>query len=356
MLLTHFELLFLTLSRLPMNQVTMKHVVAPDFIRNSEDTFIKGIVLIIKKYDKPLQLFRQSNNKTKKFSTEGQYDRMIVVGELDSKDCFVVVCDTAQVSSQLMSDKSLTVGSAVAVLEPVFWGTCLGNDLHNPVFEVTRPFVVINDSAVISRQIPLVLNNTTALQHFCYINRKLLFLQCNVASPTCSGSLCDRRRLKTYTCACIQKNAISAWTLTCRILSKDVDPNSEDPLSGEQLQSFQLAKLFCSPSTLASPSTSVNLTNLREAVKKCQNFVNENGGWFVNGFYKCGTTDESVAQSLNKVRLCRIRPATAIPLGMKYLEKTSVHDGDDSSSASSGCNPPPLKKAPFVKQDFASFW
>ena len=65
-------------------QVITSQVTAPNFLRRSENTFVRGIVLVIKKYDKPLQLFRPQNIKNKRGALDTSYDRLVILGEINS--------------------------------------------------------------------------------------------------------------------------------------------------------------------------------------------------------------------------------------------------------------------------------
>ena len=109
-------------------------------------------------------------------------------------------------------------------------------------------------------------------------------------------------------CPCLQKSAVSAWVLSTRIVTQDIDNEDEDPLSGEPLQSLALTKLFCHESIIRSPHASIDRERLRCAVRNVNHHVNANGGWQLTGFYKSGSTEENVAQYVQCVRICRIGP------------------------------------------------
>ena len=126
-------------------QVTVAEVTGEGFLRNSQNTVLKGIVLVLKKSDRPLQLFRPQTTKLKRPLPEGTYDRMVIIGQWNSKDCFVVISASAQKSAKLFSDRHLTVGSVVEVTEPIYSNTCLGNDRNNPIIESHQAIVVINN-------------------------------------------------------------------------------------------------------------------------------------------------------------------------------------------------------------------
>ena len=101
-------------------QVNTSQVTSPIFLRRSENTFVRGIVLVTKKYDKPLQLFRPQNIKNKRGALDTTYDRLVILGEIISKECFTVIAESAQKIPFSFGDTLLTVASIVDVKEPVF--------------------------------------------------------------------------------------------------------------------------------------------------------------------------------------------------------------------------------------------
>ena len=300
-------------------QVNTSQVTAPNFLRRSENTFVRGIVPVIKKYDKPLQLFRPQNIKNKRGALDNSYDRLVILGEINSKECFAVIAESAQKSYFLFGDTLLTVGSIVDVQEPVFSNFCLGNDRSNPIFHVFLPLeVVVNNIPLLP--IPIDLHpSTTAMFHFCLPNRPLTFLQACAVAPTCSGFMCDRREKRIDSvCPCIQKSPVSAWVMCARIVSRDIENEDEDSLTGEMIQSLNLTKLFCSEAIIRSSYASIDSQQLRNDVNQVSQFVNENGGWQVCGFYKSGSTDENLAQNVQRNRICKIMPAVEVPFNLKY--------------------------------------
>ena len=300
-------------------RVNTAEVTAPNFLRRSENTFVRGVVLVVKKFDKPLQLFRPQNTKLKRGPLDTNYDRLIIVGEINRKECFAIIAESAQKSSHLFGDRMLTIGAVVDVREPIFSGQCLGNDRSNPILQVSLPVQVAQDEVTL-QPIPIDTHpSSTAMFDFCLPNRSLMFLQAMAVAPTCSGFLCDRKMKKSGSnCACLQKSAVSAWVLSARIVSRDLNNEDEDPLSGEPVQSLAVTKLFCHEAIIRSPHVSIDRERLRCAVRNVNNHVNGNGGWQVSGFYKSGSTEENVAQYVQHVRSCRVKPAVEILNDLKY--------------------------------------
>ena len=313
-------------------QVTVAQVTSKNFLRHSQNSVLRGIVLVLKRSDRPLQMFRPQNSKLKRASPEGAYDRMAIIGQWNSKDCFAIIASSAQKSSKLFGDRRLTVGSLVEVKEPVYNNTCLGNDLNNPIFDTQRQIVVLNiplDN--LFPPVPVVLQpQTTAMFHYTLPTRRLLFLHANIISPTCAGYLCDRRVLKNDSlCACLQKSSLSSWTVSARIITADIDEEDEDILSGDITQSHQMSLLFCSDDVLRLPASSIDIDVLRDVMENISQHVNDNGGWIVSGYYKSSASEEMITQEVHRIRICRIVPSAEIPGNLKY----NIGEADDAEDA-----------------------
>ena len=67
-------------------RVNTAQITAPNFLRNSENTYIRGVVLVFKKIDRPLQLFRPQAVKAKRMSPDTNYDRLIIIGEIETRE------------------------------------------------------------------------------------------------------------------------------------------------------------------------------------------------------------------------------------------------------------------------------
>ena len=324
-----------------MERVTITDVLQPDFLLRSEDTYLAGVVLVVKKCDRPLKVFKAAVNKYKPQLNETAYDRMVILGEMNSRTCFVIISDSSSLSGVLLRHENVTLGSYVAVVEPIFTENCLGNDQANPIIATTKSFVPF-PNAFNLELLEIEMNPLgTAIIHFALQNLEMQYVQAQFVTPTCSGVLCDRRVTKVASqCGCIQKSPVAGWTIKVRVLAAD-----NDLFGGVFFQSFNLAKVFCTTALLRQPVTSLNERNLRQAVNRIQTFVNNAGGWHVEGFVKSGLSDENITQSVQQVRICRVVPSCVVPEDIKYDVRPFVqHEnappplrqhGDDNWCASS---------------------
>ena len=297
-----------------MERVSVSDVLQPNFLLQSEDTYLAGVVLVVKKCDRPLKVFKAAVNKYKPQLNETAYDRMVILGELNSPTCFVIISDSSSMSGVLFRNETVTVGSYVAAVEPIYTETCLGNDQANPIITTTKSLVALPNP--VNRVVLEIQMNPlgTAMIHFALQNLEMQYIQAQFVAPTCSGTLCDRRVTKlSAQCGCIQKSPIAGWTIKIRVLAAD-----NDLFGGVFFQSFNFAKNFCTTSLLRQPVTSLNERNLRQAVNRVQTFVNNAGGWHVEGFVKSGLSDENITQAVQQVRICRIVSSCVIPEDIKY--------------------------------------
>ena len=298
-----------------LRRVNISDVLQPNFILQSENTYLSGVILVVKKFDRPLKTFKTVVNKFEPPVNEGSYDRMIIIGELKTTTCFVIISETSMSSGNLFRHDDVAVGSYVAIEEPFYSEHCLGNDPSNPIVTTTKSLLPLPQAGINLLNLDINFNPAgTAMYHFAINDTALRFLQAQFVSPTCAGILCDRRNLKNLTvCGCVQKSTLSGWTIQARVVAEE-----NDIFGGVFFQSHAFAKLMCTVAILRQPVANVVEANLRNAVQRVAAYVNEAGGWTVEGFVKSGISDENIAQSVQQVRICRIAPNCIVPDNIKY--------------------------------------
>ena len=141
------------------------------------ETYVRGIVLVIKKYDKPSQLFTdriRSCSERKTLKTKEVASTQSTTGwswEARSIAKNVSLWNPNLLRNHfLFGDKLLTIRSIVDIREPIFANSSLGKTRSSPIFNVLLPLQVVNDIG--SLPIPIDLHlSTTALFRFCLPNR-----------------------------------------------------------------------------------------------------------------------------------------------------------------------------------------
>ena len=304
-----------------MEQVTLCDVLHPNFARDVDDKFIMGRILNIKRSDKQPLPFHQTKgfggNAKRKYQCDSNYDRIITVAELNNRSAFVIITRTAQESARLLHsvDDNLHIGCVVQVLEPVFSNRFLGTDTSNPILEVDLPFVAQPIQADIAVNV-VDDGHSNGTFHFSLPPIPLRFTKAMLAHPTCSGLLCDRRSMKT-SCCCVETEPQSGFAISVRMMA-DGEVAENHPLKfGETVQSFSLSKIFIASPTFLCLASNIPQVGLRAAVREVQNYVNQNGGFTVSGWYKCGTSQEDTVNRVSEYHIVRVNPACAIPEELK---------------------------------------
>ena len=162
-------------------EVTLEQVLQPNFVRQSEDTFKVGTILSIKKNDqKPLTHYgRNLTSKFRKNNNDTSYDRIIILGAQNSKNCFVLVLESSSMSGKILNVAGLRfIGSTIAVQEPIFSNACLGKNLNNQVLITSKELQPHTVTPINEHGIPIISNpNSTVNFHFRLRQEKVLFVQ-----------------------------------------------------------------------------------------------------------------------------------------------------------------------------------
>ena len=126
---------------------------------------MRGRIVVIKLFDKAPVIFQRHGAQRYKF--EGQYDRLVVVGDRNSHICCVIICKYARESNKLFQDYTLALGSMVDILEPQFLKTSLGQDENNPIITTTKP---LRAASIVPFHLPALEVrddlNTSVMLHF----------------------------------------------------------------------------------------------------------------------------------------------------------------------------------------------
>ena len=207
---------------------------ARNFMHNSENTYIRGVVLVFENVDRPTQFFRPQAVKAKTMTPDTNFNPLIIIGEshaFRTRECFAVIIGCAQ-KSALFKWQKTNHWCHRWCERSYFSQPCLGNHRTNPVFNVSLPLEVGTDDLPME-PIPIDWTlSTSAMFHFCLSHRPLSFLQAMPVFPTCSCFLCDRRSKRNESnCPCLQKSTLSAWVISARVISRDIVNEAGDLLT-----------------------------------------------------------------------------------------------------------------------------
>ena len=142
-----------------------------------------------------------------------------------------------------------------------------------------------------------------------------------IVAPTCSGILCDRS-IRSSLCACMNKDATESWVLSFILIPEDEDDPHAALYPIDRLQSFRTSTFFLSREVLDKPASVLDEDDIRACVDKIQDYVNENGGWYIAGYHKCGTNnstsaDNKIVKELKDFNITYLTP-------LKYLDLSAM--------------------------------
>ena len=210
---------------------------------------------------------------------------------------------------QYRDNGAITVGSVLRYASPQPITTYMRNDI---------PMLNSNTSAVVLRAprsflpIPtrgiIEANKTEAF----VINRAQLdVFTTTPVSTTCRGKLCDKQRvsdwndIKNKGCGCYQTHA-NGSSMAIMHAVRVTNARTEQTYSDNQFSSTNFTNLYMTGSIPPSASSTV-LDNahheqgirLIDCMKGCVQYINNNGGFTVIGWYKRGLIDDKSLISLN---------------------------------------------------------
>jgi hypothetical protein len=288
-------------------EVWLSSVLAPSYC--AEQKRMSVVLLHIKKNEmnRSVSIYaaRGGRSNVNFGMNDASYDRIFLFGCLGTDDCFVILSKSARKSRFILesfTEKELSIGQTVILLEPTFAGCGLGKDNSLPMLDIKKrlePFTF--------RVIPTVkyhIPEEPSTRYFL-----LQGVHVDITTPvmqrsTCGGYLCDRQQQKTNEkgCCCLY-NAVQ----TSLVLEVSVSV-SEVPgihiMYMESFRSWVLTTLFIGGLNLASKIDDFRDQNellMRNAIHGIVSYVNHHGGWDVCGWLRCGTQVDAADKGLKIV-------------------------------------------------------
>lgn len=263
----------------------------------SEEKRMPALLLHIKKNEmnRSVSIYSARGGRSNvNFGTnDTSYDRIFLFGCLGTDECFVILSKSARKSRFLLeafTDKGLSVGQTVFLLEPTFASKGLGTNNALPILDVNKrlePFS-FRHIPTVSYQIPAEPGTRYFLLQGVRINIMTPVMQ----RANCGGYLCDRQILQTNekSCCCLFNSVQTSLVLQVSVTV--TEQNGSDIMYVETFRSWILTKLFISGLNLASKLEDFQNQNemvMRSAIHKIVNHINTNGGWYVFGWMRRGT-------------------------------------------------------------------
>ena len=213
---------------------------------------------------------------------------------------------------ELRDNGTITIGTFVRIIAPQPIEDYMNGDI--PLVKTTGSLIVL----VRPRQMPTVSINyeihTDQSMAFCLNNRTLHLNQTSVTVTTCNGLMCDKGNINEWNnikgCGCVGMNPnITNLALVHSIWIEDQTNVIEGIRRKVTHSEFSSTKFSRSYLTGRIPPTvrknTLNQTSdlfwqLEECITNVVEYVNENGGWTVVGWYKRGSMkDRSLIEVAN---------------------------------------------------------
>ena len=151
-----------------MSLISAQTIVQNGF-RTPKNSYLLARLLTIKRYDKPLVVYRKDSKARR---DDGTYHRLAILADITSNIVFAVVSYTAHESQRLFTNPQLQVGELCRVTDGVFLGHHLGDDNVNPIFEVRKSITPtqVDFSTLPAVSIKLI-PESTSIFYFCFQGR-----------------------------------------------------------------------------------------------------------------------------------------------------------------------------------------
>ena len=198
-------------------------------------------------------------------------------------------------------DGTVSVGNFFRILQPLPIENSMKGDI--PLVRTQLPIISLKTPSYI---------NTTSINKLiqegntnCFVlNRQYLILNQTAAiQTTCSGLLCDRQRVNDWNgkskCGCysmFQYRSNLSLQHSIRIDTQQVKLIQND-FSSLKFSHLYLSNDIPSNVKVSSLRVSEEFWELEDCIESVVDFINENGGWTVVGWYKRGEVKD---QSLNE--------------------------------------------------------
>ncbi len=206
--------------------------------------------------------------------------------------------------NKLRDNGVLTIGTYFRVLAPAFISQYMNNEL--PMIVTTKPAIIMKRPPTIpSVEIKsLSVNQSRA---FVLNGAELFVRDLDAVNAVCHGNLCDKQRLnkiRVGKCGCYTFSNISKCGV---VFNHDliVTPDGSIPgqpeivathFTSQRFSQFYITRPLTNSLTLSQIQDTVIMDEIETKLINLANYVNDNGGWTVIGWYRLGmVVDKALA-------------------------------------------------------------
>jgi hypothetical protein len=314
-----------------LRQVSLEDVCTEGFEANSDDTFLRFVILHIRKAQLKYVKTFYSGKQNKWSGLSGQsYDRIVTAADISENkgSCFCFLYSTQRESDfKLMKFKmnNCGVGEVGEVIEPIYLKKTLGSsDL--PIIEHKKPLVHVPNVSKVLKILPEVKYFEDSLpkfgtRFFLLKKMRLNIQNAIVEDPICTGYMCDRqeeRKAEGVPCGCLVQSDRCNVVLSCNLFVKN--ENEEEVFFVRNFRSWVFTKMLFGSSlsdlaTKADYNDGETFDMVRAHLSIIVDYVNSNGGWSLVGWFRIGMLQDAgdVLQDLPKNQTELISAETVTP-------------------------------------------
>ena len=200
----------------------------------------------------------------------------------------------------------LTIGTYFRILAPEYITQYMNNEV--PMITTTKPAIIMKQPNTVSSVI--IRSLSVNMSRAYVVNGAELFVkQVEAIDAVCNGNLCDKQRIgqvRSGKCGCYHFVQISKTGVVFNhsIVVTPFDAGAADvqieitdmSFSSQRFSQLYLTKPLPNNITLSQIQDTDEMDSITDKVIDLSNYVNDNGGWTVIGWYRLGmVTDKALA-------------------------------------------------------------
>ena len=287
----------------------------------NEDTRVLLIFLHAKKSTEPLRFKTNVRNafpQKKIMPMSLPYDRFFVFGvPNENRVVCLFTADEAESKKLTRYHPQMYPGCFVYILDMRLRGTLC--DCENLLISTEEPLIPIPSHRT-SAQVPIMppydVETEKDMRYFSFLTTTLKIKNPVATIGLCGGKLCDGATgaLKAN-CACVEKYGKSFWGIRGVVECQELNPGRVESLES-RVMSVSLARMFCVNYQSVKPDSLVSFSavKFKKAVREVVTTVNNNGGFFVVGWFKPSKTVDDAFTEVHSYHVVRIEPAKDVTL------------------------------------------
>jgi hypothetical protein len=272
------------------------------------------------------------NKRPKSFGTTSNYNRYFLVADLENPPhCAAIMPRTIGETSNLLkyTQGDTLLGSTFCIHEPNLSFQSLGDSttILSLAHESLLPVASTSDALTSTEALLAYPTSAGETNYFILTSKRISLGRITLAKDSsCSGVQCDRQKPKGE-CTCLHTTSSNSLVYSFDVVfpvPTRIDAEGSTTVHG--FRSLRTTELlfhdFEQHASTITPEDELSRTSLyRSKINTMVNYINNNGGWTIVGWFMLGSTSDS-ANSQDKVE------NFAITLHLSYLLPTKDCSND----------------------------